>query len=287
MTTIASRVTPSPVHDSHEGPVHEAPRTRLSRFVERRCGANELRERSLDHCGFSAIPAPILFAKSAGEAERIRVSDVVQGRVGDCYLLAAISATLIAPHGRDTIERMIQPALPDRGIPRFLVTFPNQGTPISVTVSAVFPDGHVARSGQRDSATLREEIWPAVLEKAYAMVHGGFDRIKLGGSMSEALRLFSEHEVVAFDAEAVPGGELTRAFLGGSAMTVATEFVNEPNDLRLRPNHAYAVRGFYEENGETYMVLSNPHGPSGLAPLPIPECEWGNLFTNFAATVPP
>ena len=286
MTTITSRTTSRSVHDPLENSVHEAPRTRLSRFVERGCGGNDLRQRSLDHCGFSSIPAPILFAKGEGETERIRVSDVVQGRVGDCYLLAAISATIIAPHGRETIERMIQPAAADRGIPRFQVTFPNQGTPISVTVSAVFPDGHVARSGSRDSATLKEEIWPAVLEKAYAMVHGGFDRIKLGGSMSEALRLFSEHEVVAFEADAVPGSELTRAFLEGSAMTVATEFVSEPNEFQLRPNHAYAVRGFYEDGGETYVVLSNPHGPRAVAPFPIPEREWEQLFTNFAATVP-
>ncbi len=291
MTTIASTSSRSDtIQDLREPsappPVDESPRARLSRLIERHCFSNESRQRSLDHCGFSAIPAPVLFAKDAGEIDSIRVSDLVQGRVGDCYLLAAIAATIVAPRGRETIEHMFKELPPERGIPRFQVTFPNQGSPISLTVSAVFPDGHVARSGARDAATRREEIWPAVLEKAYAIVHGGFDRIKHGGSMSEALRLFSEHEVVAFDAEAVPGMELTRAFLAGSAMTVATEYVSASNDYKLLPNHAYAIRGFYEDEGETFVVLSNPHGPRGVSPLPIPEREWGSVFTNFAATIP-
>lgn len=114
-----------------------------------------------------------------GALHAIEPNDAGQGAIGNCALLTAMVA--LARHAPDRLDRMIR----TNASGTFTVTFADGGR---VTVSPDFPaNTHdpsqpafanaLAHPSMRDTPAGRFELWPMVLEKAFAQREGGWERI--------------------------------------------------------------------------------------------------------------
>jgi WXG100 family type VII secretion target len=124
------------------------------------------------------------FVLGAGDGSDIHPSDVTQGLVGDCYMLAPLAA--IAQRDPERIRRMVR----DNGDGTYTVTlyerqlWESEYSPVDVVVTSEFPvlgEGPVfARVG--DNVDGNPELWTMLVEKAYAQHRGGYQRIHGGWS---------------------------------------------------------------------------------------------------------
>ena len=128
-----------------------------------------------------------LFVEGTNDGNSVHPNDVDQGRLGDCYLIAALGA--LAHKNPEAIKDMIK----DNGDGTYTVTFYDTNpdryrfpfstggfmdfnttpelVPVEVTVDADVPmkDGHPIYAGFGDSGT---EMWVMLIEKAYAKHFG-------------------------------------------------------------------------------------------------------------------
>ena len=105
------------------------------------------------------------------------VNDVNQGSIGDCYLMAALSAMADTLAGKALIMKMIR----DNRDGTYTVTFPD-GRVVEVDADLfVNDDGGPAYAGRDQSVAMRG-TWVQILEKAYAAKHSdGYEGI-VGGN---------------------------------------------------------------------------------------------------------
>lgn len=120
-----------------------------------------------------------LYSDARGEGADIAPGDVDQGTLGDCVALAGFAA--VAAQNPDLIRNAIR----DNGDGTYTVTFWKQREPghiwepewstETVTVDAKVPlddNGHPIYADVNDG-----ELWVAILEKAWAETHGGYQAI--------------------------------------------------------------------------------------------------------------
>ncbi len=127
----------------------------------------------------------------ASEIELIKdgvgAGDVVQGELGDCYLLGAMSSIAAAAHKGDTgglLKKLIKSGAAelDKGFVTFqLYSF---GEWIDITVDTLVPcdaEGSPLFARCKDPS----EMWVIFLEKAYAKLYGSYENLD-GGNGSHA-----------------------------------------------------------------------------------------------------
>jgi hypothetical protein len=143
---------------------------------------------------YQPVPNATLFevgpAGSPDQNQKIHPNDVEQNHIGDCYFMASMAA--IAHNDPEAIEHMIQ----DNGDGTYTVTFYEEKSifdfsgpdfkPVEVTVDADFPmkNSKSVFAGEGDGG---HEIWPMIMEKAYAQYNGDYPSIE-GGWPDEALQ---------------------------------------------------------------------------------------------------
>ncbi len=143
-----------------------------------------------------------------------KATDVAQGYLGDCYLMAAMGA--VAAANPKAIKDLFSPQTP--GSPTYTVSlyvregFGGKFAKHSVTVDTNLPtriqdvQRHTpiyALMGQ-DLADKKHPMWPALLEKAYAQLMGGYDVIGEGGPPERAMEALTG---VASQSESIPAKE--------------------------------------------------------------------------------
>ena len=201
--------------------------------------------------------------------------DVVQGMIGDCYMMAGFSSVAFQN------PEMIDNAIRDNGDGTFTVRFfdvPYYGEPraVEVTVDGQLPVryGGLHYGKGKD----RSELWVPLLEKAYAEWKGGYDAIGKGGSAgavmealtgrrdsytsisesSDSRRLFDEIKTALASDKAVAAGTHGES---------ATELYRGTG---VYAHHAYSIVGVEEgRDGKLYVELRNPWGevePAGNGP---------------------
>jgi len=120
----------------------------------------------------------------------VQVSDVRQGAIGDCYLAAALAAVA------GTSPAAITNAIKDNGDGTFTVRFyqldwTGSKKAESVTVDADLPfSGDLpayAKSTESVDGKPAHELWPSILEKAYAQWKGSYDAIGHGGNAGDVM----------------------------------------------------------------------------------------------------
>lgn len=212
--------------------------------------------------GFTAVDGQ-LFVDGARE------TDVLQGSIADCYMIASFSA--IASARPEAIEEMIQ----DNGDGTFTVKFnePSYGGPprqVEITVDGQLPTATGSTTPKYAKDATAGELWVPILEKAFAQWKGSYDAIGAGGSpgMVMGAILGTRESYVGLysgmDGDALYD-QLKAGVDSGKAMVAATHGEDQQalyTGTNIYPWHAYAVLGVSEEMGEKFVTLRNPWGKS-------------------------
>ncbi len=136
------------------------------------------------------VRSPFGPPKGSFSWRRPKPTDALQGFIGDCYYLSALSA--LARADARKLSELIRPAGPGAFTARFFRREPDGGLhPESVTIDAQVPvrlsDGRPIYARARARSDGRTELWPLLLEKAYAAWKGGYDVMGEGGLVEETL----------------------------------------------------------------------------------------------------
>jgi len=231
-------------------------------------------------------------------------TDIDQGSVGDCYLMAALGE--VAQHAPSLIQNMFA----DNGDDTWTVRFFRGGSPVYVTVNRLLPAfgygtgvpwaagwGIDSMGFQRGTNDAANELWVALIEKAYAQLNasGGIGQDGTNSYLGIESGLISDafHHITGRSASytslwyliSPPSASgLINAINSGYAVGLATK--EDPASDLIVPSHAYMVTGY---NATTRMFqLFNPHGfwnnngPGGASQSPILEASWDAILANFA-----
>ncbi|WP_263864097.1 C2 family cysteine protease, partial [Candidatus Frankia nodulisporulans] len=192
--------------------------------------------------------------------------------VPDCYLAAALVGfaaqdpdRLAAgirrnPNGTATVT--LHPGA-DRGEG----ATPTNVTATNVTVTANLAQGLVRmrRDGpvgwqelavDADNADGRGELWPALYEKAFARLRGGYPALGYGSTVA-ALSTLTGHRASWRDARRIGSDDLAAALGDGEVVLVTTRERTRPAGLVAA--HAYAVLAVDSARGQ--VLLRNPWDP--------------------------
>jgi hypothetical protein len=216
------------------------------------------------------IEHPALFVREGNDADAVNRDDISQGGMQDCAFLAAVGTLTNTPEGRALLRDAIHENRNDRGeVDSYTVTlhqadrgFFGLGAPsfreIQVHVEASYPPGH---SHPRVGPDGEREVWPLVLERAWAQSQGGLEQIEHdpphAAVAMEALtgRPASHTEFWhAFDVESTIRAGLAAGHLMVLGGRPGFEFEG------LVGQHAYIVTGTREFEGRVYVLLHNPWG---------------------------
>uniref|UniRef100_A0A3P9QDU4 Calpain 9 n=1 Tax=Poecilia reticulata TaxID=8081 RepID=A0A3P9QDU4_POERE len=212
-----------------------------------------------------------------GGADR---TDICQGQLGDCWLLAAIaSLTLkkealarVVPHDQDFDSGYA-------GI--FHFQFWQHNKWLDVVVDDRLPSVR-NRLIMLHSAS-NDEFWSALLEKAYAKVNGSYESLK-GGSTMEAMEDFTGGVGEMYETKSAPDDLFTimkKALDRGSMMGCSIDITSSAESeaktsTGLVKGHAYSITGLEEVNFRGQKVklirIRNPWG----------QVEWNGRWSDNA-----
>lgn len=231
------------------------------------------------------------------------VNDPIQGALGDCYFIAALSSVAWArPY---TIVNMARPSgWGNEDSPVHKVTFyaNGNGAAQSVEVSENVPVTKTTRNWVYARSLDATEIWPAVMEKAYAKWRTNnltdfpnYPAISGGDPALACAQLIGGNRTYKTNS-GTSAGDLW-SFVRANSLSrrtvnpmVAWTYASQPSgtnyqSARVVANHAYSVLGWDYYNNEQYIVLRNPWG-THHATLDTRAGVWSAHHISYSAAVP-
>ncbi len=225
---------------------------------------------------------PARTAPGTIDPQDITQTDVNQGQIGDCYLLAVVGD--IAKMKPEIIRKMIK----DNGNGTYTVTFyrhkggisgffaslfgGSDFEPVLETVDSNF-GSNIVNSGQ-DQAQVgnQHEIWVAVIEKAFAKLNGGYDKITNGGYPMNAMETLTGKKASQKPIGSVTATELQADLTAGKPVVMDSLPQVSPAQklpFGLVGPHAYMLDSIQQSPKGPIVILRNPWGSQHPPPIPF------------------
>jgi hypothetical protein len=214
-----------------------------------------------------------LYLTEAGDATAISVNDIHQGQYGDCFLLSSFGEeALFHPNA---ITNMIH----DNGNSTETVTFFLASTgrlpgfsstsfkSTTVIVNNSFAASSVNNGASQDVVGNLKEIWPQVIEKAYATLGGGTGAIANGGSPVIAMEELTGHSASSMSPASLTFDVLKQDIASGALIVMDTSS-RSGLPYGLVSNHAYMFEKLIGSGSSATVQLHNPWGsdqPAAIA----------------------
>jgi hypothetical protein len=247
---------------------------RLGRFTHDLAPyVNDVEGRDARDAKYGPFPGP-LFADD-GDGRLVHPSDVTQGMLGDCYLLASLAA--IADQRPELIEQMVH----ENPNGTYSVIFYQRGKPVEIVVTPDFPlEGGKPVFAQGGAAP---EIWPLAIEKAYAQYKETYGSIE-GGFPATALEQLTGIKSKEIKAHDISVAALEQYEAMHSAVALSTLSHKDPplyrgNPPALQTNHAYYVTDV--DPMHHTVTIHNPWGWE-YPPLVLPISELAKNFDTLS-----
>jgi WXG100 family type VII secretion target len=227
-----------------------------------------------------------LFVQGQGDTRSIHPNDVAQGAIGDCFFVTSLAA--VASQNPDFLRRAIKQNTDGT----YTVTFykKHEGflgigakyEPVHITVSPEFPKREVfdketgkwvPDANRPHSGTGDQELWPRLIEKAYAQWIGygnatrGYQELNEGGYPRNVLTALTGVDSKSTGSMGKYNiDELAKLQQNGAAITLSSMSKNESGKAGFYPagtgqihtNHAYWVESIDAKNNK--IVVRNPWG---------------------------
>lgn len=214
-------------------------------------------------------------------------TDICQGDLGDCWLLAAIACLTL---NEKLLYRVIPPdqSFTENYAGIFHFQFWRYGEWIDVVVDDRIPTSNnrlvFTKSGRKN------EFWSALLEKAYAKLHGSYEALK-GGNTLEAMEDFTGGVTEFFEMCEAPKElykimrkALDRGSLLGCSIDAPPDECDSETKLGLVKGHAYSITALEEcdkVTKNTMIRLVQLRNPWGLVlwngPWSVKSKDWASI----------
>jgi hypothetical protein len=225
--------------------------------------------------------------------DTISADDVAQGYIGDCYLASGLSS--LAAANPENIKK----AITDNKDGTYTVRFfqgVDGGHPKAVSVTVDDDVAMGSRGPQYASARDSKELWPGLLEKAYAKWKGGYDKVGNGGTACDLFQAITgkpaTDETISDSKPDALFKKIGTAVAAHKPVAAGTYAEDDPNvhytNTGVHGDHFYTVLGTSEEGGQKYVQLRNPWGfsePANNGPddgiFKLPLADFMKLYENI------
>ncbi|NXX11010.1 CAN13 protein, partial [Podargus strigoides] len=214
--------------------------------------------------------------------------DIMQGEIGDCWMLAALGSLTLQKH-------FLENVLPkDQGFQNYYAgifhfRFWQYGDWVDVVIDDQLPflNGRYLSVHPRTS----NEFWPSLLEKAYAKLRGSYQNLH-GGYISDALVDFTGGVQVQFSLKDPPPDleEILKAADKSKCLMGCSTSGQVKRNIELRngivQGHAYTVTGAVKiryKNGWKHIIrIWNPWGHGEWkGPWSDKSPQWDHVEPKF------
>ncbi|KAJ9595245.1 hypothetical protein L9F63_013455 [Diploptera punctata] len=202
--------------------------------------------------------------------------DIQQGELGDCWLLAAVANLTLNKSLFCQIVPDDQSFAPGKYAGIFHFRFWQYGRWVDVVIDDRLPtySGNLVFLHSSE----HNEFWSALLEKAYAKLHGSYEALK-GGTTCEAMEDFTGGVTEMYELaqkDQIPGNLyqiMLKAYERSSFMGCSIE--PDPNVLEAQTSEGLIKGHAYSVTRVKYFDIQTPRS-SGKIPLIRVRNPWGN-----------